>query len=31
MIQMDIFDVLRDLLGAMRIQYLRLGRDCTSP
>ena len=30
MIVMDLRDVLRDILGAMRVQYLLLERSCTS-
>ena len=31
MIMMDLNDVFRDILGALRVQYLRLPRGCSSP
>ena len=31
MIMIDLNDVLRDILGALRVQYLRLPYGCSSP
>ena len=30
MVMMDLRDVLRDILGSLRVQYLLLERGCTS-
>ena len=30
MVMMDLRDVLRDILGSLRVQYLLLERSCTS-
>ena len=31
MVVMDLHDVLRDILGSFRVQFMRLARTCTSP